>query len=55
VRYVERSDDRVLSLDKLTARFEEWILGQIPEVKANRLLSGYKMYGSLLSSDWERL
>jgi capsular exopolysaccharide synthesis family protein len=36
VLLVERSDDRVLSVDELGGRFDEWILGQVPTVKTSR-------------------
>lgn len=29
---VEQKDDRVMSLEELTGRFDEWIVGQVPEV-----------------------
>jgi len=31
--FVEQTDDRVMSLDELTGRFDEWIVGQVPEVR----------------------
>ena len=30
---VEQTDDRVMSLEELGGRFEEWIVGQVPEVR----------------------
>jgi len=31
---VEQTDDRVMSLEELTGRFDEWIVGQVPEVRS---------------------
>jgi capsular exopolysaccharide synthesis family protein len=36
VLLVERSDDRVMSVEELGGRFDEWILGQVPTVKVGR-------------------
>jgi Mrp family chromosome partitioning ATPase/uncharacterized protein involved in exopolysaccharide biosynthesis len=33
VYVVEQADDRVMSLEELGGRFEEWVVGQIPEVR----------------------
>ncbi|MGO9202538.1 MAG: polysaccharide biosynthesis tyrosine autokinase [Limisphaerales bacterium] len=33
---VEQSDDRVRSLEELTGRFDEWVVGQVPEVPKAR-------------------
>ncbi len=33
VYLVEQADDRVMSLEELGGRFEEWVVGQIPEVR----------------------
>jgi capsular exopolysaccharide synthesis family protein len=33
VLLVERTDDRLMSFDEMTCRFDEWIIGQVPEVQ----------------------
>ena len=33
VLLVEQTDDRIMSLEELGGRFEEWIVGQVPEVR----------------------